>query len=124
MELKDMKKNLSNALLSTALLFSCVTIHAAIIEVNYEGTVYLTYDHAQGNNLGDTVSGSLFIDTDLAPADRYSSSLRSLYLTPGAGNSGYAYNHLWVQAYDNVLGFIDGDDLDQFEERFAHNKKI
>jgi hypothetical protein len=55
------------------------TVQAAILEVSYEGTVVSSTLDGVGYSIGDSISGSLFIDTDLAPSDRSSSPIYGSY---------------------------------------------
>jgi hypothetical protein len=67
-----MKMILFQSLVGTALLASSLTINASIIEVSYTGTINETWRNgvynvgALGYKVGDSISGSLFINTDLA----------------------------------------------------------
>lgn len=77
---------------------------AAILEVAYEGSVYSTGGDGVGNSVGDTISGSLFINTDLAPADRYSHPRINYSDNYGAGDSGFVtgYAANGTNSYDHV----------------------
>ncbi|MGD8910833.1 MAG: PEP-CTERM sorting domain-containing protein [Chromatiales bacterium] len=72
-----MKRTLFRALFGATLLASSLNAIASVIEVHYTGAVYETNDNGipnvggAGYNVGDSISGSLFIDTGLASTDHY-----------------------------------------------------
>ncbi|MFK7916087.1 MAG: PEP-CTERM sorting domain-containing protein [Pseudomonadales bacterium] len=57
-------------LAAAPLLAGSMAASAALIEVNYEGTISYTSGDGAGYSVGDFLSGTFVIDTDLLPADR------------------------------------------------------
>lgn len=85
------------------LLGLSTTAQAAIVEVSYEGTIYAAYGDGAGYASGDTISGSLFINTDLAPVDSDPHPSIGNYDNKG-GNSGFVsgYAEADSRTVDNV----------------------
>ncbi len=86
------------ALAVTPLLIGSMSASAALIEVRYEGTVNHIYGDGAGHFVGEVLSGSLFIDTDLAPGDSH----------PYARIGQYQQNS--DTSADFVSGYLAGDD--------------
>ena len=59
-------------LAAAPLLVGSMAASADLIEINYEGTISTTYGDGAGYSVGDFLSGTFVIDTDLLPADRNS----------------------------------------------------
>lgn len=91
---------------------------AAILEVSYEGTVNYTYQSGAGYSVGDSIRGSLFIDTDLASADWYSSSNLGYYYISNNTNGGFVTGHTsaGTRSHDQVL--IEDDFYSSGRDRF------
>ena len=113
-------------LLGSALVAFSLSAHAVIIEVAYKGEVYRSYGDGAGYAVNDMISGSLFINTDLAPADNNANSNRGNYNNGGLGDSdfviGYAANN--TQSYDEVV--IEDDyyrTLDYFYVRDSEHSR-
>lgn len=168
----DMKIRIIQALFGTTLLATSLTVNAVIVEVSYTATVYQTYDSGAGSNVGgagynvgDSINGSLFIDTDRAPSDSnpetsvsdyyydaigdsgfvtghaadgintydslrveddyigdrdrfYASDHESGYYSDSTGDYGYTDDYIYIDVYSDVLDFISGEGLEQFEQGF------
>lgn len=131
----------------------------------------IIYGDGAGYSVNNSVFGSLFIDTDLAPADHYSSTSlgyyyygyssgdsgfvtghndaghrsydhvlveddpysRDRYYTidyehssynNGQGNYGWSNDYLYVQAYDSILDFINGDSIEQLFDLNAGDAQV
>lgn len=99
--------NFLKTVTAATLLLASLSSSAAIIEVSYEGVITNNYNYnydgsgysydgdgdGAGYNINDVISGSLFIDTDLAPNDYYSQT-----------DLGY-YHSNWNGGADFVTGF-------------------
>ena len=86
---------------------------AAILEVAYEGSVYYTAGDGAGYSVGDAVSGSLFINTDLAPAD--SSSNPNVHHSRywGTGDSGFVTGHTTDGTYTYDYVYIEDENFNR-----------
>ena len=116
--------NRLTALSAITLLSSTLTVNAATVEVHYEGFVNSIYRDGAGYSVNDKVSGSLFINTDLAPADRNSSASLGNYYNGGYGssnyqNSGFVTGHsdAGYRSYDHV--YIEDDYYSSRDRYFA-----
>jgi hypothetical protein len=96
--------NRLTALSAITLLASTLTVNAATVEVHYEGFVNNIGGDGAGYSVNDKVSGSLFINTDLASADRDSSASRGYYDNSYNQNNGFVtgHNNAGTRSYDYV----------------------
>lgn len=110
----NIPKNFSKALKILAaapLLAGSMAASAALIEINYEGTVDSTYGDGAGYSVGAFLSGTFVLDTDLLPGDRNgSASVADYYqtstnhgdfLTGGVDNDNGLYDRLYISDYNN-----------------------
>jgi hypothetical protein len=89
-----------------------LSAHAIPISVSYEGTVSGAWGDGAGYSIGDSITGTLYIETDFAPADYDPTPDASNYYNAGTGNSNFvtgaaaAGNSSYdqVQLYDNYFG--------------------
>lgn len=106
---EDLIKGLK--ILAMAPLFlGSMSASAALVDVYYEGTVGSIMGDGAGYSVSDTVSGTLVIDTDLAPADRYSSYANiGYYLQTSSTPNDFVSGHLTADEglYDQV--YIEDD---------------
>jgi hypothetical protein len=92
------------------LLLGSMSASAALMNVYYEGTVSSITGNGAGYSLRDTVSGTLVIDTDLAPVDRYSSYANlGYYLQTSSTTNDFVSGHVTADdgLYDQV--YIEDD---------------
>ncbi|MCF6282549.1 MAG: PEP-CTERM sorting domain-containing protein [Candidatus Polarisedimenticolaceae bacterium] len=95
-----MKKFLSLALGVTTLFLGSVS-HAAIIQVDYIGSVTHLGEWLAGDavSIGDTVTGSFVYDLDLSPSD----TLLGFTMSMGSSfNASLAGDSAWFRVYDDA----------------------
>jgi len=121
--------NRLTALSAITLLASTVTVNAATVEVHYEGKVNYIYGDGAGYSVNDSVFGSLFIDTDLAPADLYSStSSRGIYYNGYSSsnhqNSGFVSGHNDAGTHSYDLVYVEDDHYSTRDYYYALDQEI
>jgi hypothetical protein len=125
-----MKITLFQALFGAALLASSLIVNASIIEVSYTGMVYEINNNGienvggTGYTVGDSITGSLFIDTDLASADHYPEiSPFASYDNNGIEHGGFVTGHVanGTNSYDGVR--IEDDFDENFDVFFVKDNE-
>jgi len=79
-------------LIALALIFAS-TSHASLITLAFEGEVTDEHPFTTGYTAGQAITGSLMIDTALAPPDQSATVGKSDYYNGGVGNSQFVTGH-------------------------------
>lgn len=103
--------NKLTTLYTVIFLTNALTVNAATVEVHYEGKVSSLYGDGAGYSVNDSIFGSLFINTSLAPADSNSSNkIGNYYNRNTTDNSAFVTGHTDMdntRSYDQI--YIEND---------------
>jgi len=125
--------NFLKTVTAATLLLASLSSSAAIIEVSYEGVITsnsnynydgsgYSYDgDGAGYNINDVISGSLFIDTDMAPNDYYSQTNLGYYHSNWNGNADFVtgFDHESVENVDHTSD-VTAHDYVYFQDDYSN----
>lgn len=102
-------------LLAIGSLMLPISAKAVLIEVEFEGIVTSTIGAGFGYAVGDSVSGALYINPELAPADSDPAANASNFFNNNVGDAGFVTGFTTSSTRSIDLVFLsDGEGFDQF----------
>jgi len=113
---------------ATMLLGMSLSANAIVLEVNYEGTISSLLDDNIGYSVGDSIFGTLLINTDFAPVDADLSNSTGSYSLNNSTNTEFVTGAIAngtrskdsVTVVDDANSSTDSFDVKNFESEFAH----
>lgn len=111
-------------LLLAGLIVLPLSAHAIIINVEYSGTISSTFGHEVPYAVGDPISGTLQIDTDLAPADGNALPTTGSYVNGFGGDSGFVTGYAPAGTFSEDFVIVSDGVTDAYRVRDAGAEEL